>query len=79
MSSLLFCRALLRRTITAVLLLMTVVVLAHDPQPAVVPQALSSDILWDDSWTSGAFELPDISFIVAPLFAPRIVVPLLSS
>ena len=55
MSSLLFCRALLRRALTVVLLVMAVVVLAHDPRLSVVPQAFSSDILWDDSWTSGAF------------------------
>jgi hypothetical protein len=60
MSSLSFCpaffRELIRRAFTAVLLLAAVVVLAHDPRPAVEPRAFSSsDVLWDASWTSGAF------------------------
>ena len=55
MSSLSFCHALVRRVFTAVLLLAAVVVLAHDPRPAVDLKALSSDVLWDASWTSGAF------------------------
>ena len=55
MSSLSFCHALVRRVFTAVLLLAAVVVLAHDPRAAVDLKALSSDVLWDASWTSGAF------------------------
>jgi len=55
MSSLSFCHALVRRVFTAVLLLAAVVVLAHDPRPAVDLKALPSDVLWDASWTSGAF------------------------
>lgn len=55
MSSLPSCRALLRRSVTAVLLVMLVVVLAHVPRAAVDLRAFSSDVLWDDSWTSGSF------------------------
>jgi hypothetical protein len=56
MSSLSFCHALVRRVCTAVLLLAAVFVLAHDPRPAVDLRAFSSsDVLWDASWTSGAF------------------------
>jgi hypothetical protein len=55
MSSLSFCPALVRRVIAAVLLLAAVVVLAHDPRPAVDLTSFSSDVLWDASWTSGAF------------------------
>ena len=55
MSSLSFCHALIRRVFAAVLLLAAVVVLAHDPRPAVDLKGLSSDVLWDASWTSGAF------------------------
>jgi len=38
-----------------VLLLAVVVVLAHDPRPAVDLRAFSSDVLWNDAWTTGAF------------------------
>ena len=55
MSSLWFCRALMRRMLAAALLVMAVVVLAHDPRPAVGLRAFSSDVSWDASWTSGAF------------------------
>jgi hypothetical protein len=59
MSSLSFCpafiRALMRRAFTAVLLLAAVVVLAHDPRPALDLRAFSSDVLWNDAWTTGAF------------------------
>jgi hypothetical protein len=48
------CRAVLRRTRAAVLLLALVIVLAHDPRPVGL-RAFSSDVLWDDSWTSGSF------------------------
>ena len=41
------CRALLH--------LMLVVVLAHDPRPALDSRPSSSDVLWDDSWISGSF------------------------
>ena len=49
------CYALLRRSVAAVLLLMLVVVLANDPRPTVDLRAFSSDLLWNDAWTSGAF------------------------
>jgi hypothetical protein len=50
------CHALLRRIGAAVLLLALVLVLAHDPRAAVSPRAFAaSDVLWDDSWTSGSF------------------------
>ena len=55
MSSLSFCHALIRRACTAVLLLAVVVVLAHDPRPAVDLRAFSSDVLWNEAWTTGAF------------------------
>lgn len=55
MSSLSFCHALVRRAVTAVLLMMAVLVLAHDPRPSVDLRAFSSDVMWDDAWTSGAF------------------------
>jgi hypothetical protein len=55
MSSLSFCHALIRRACTAVLLLAVVVVLAHDPRPAVDLRAFSYDVLWNDAWTTGAF------------------------
>ena len=55
MSSLSFCHALIRRACTAVLLLAVVVVLAHDPRPTVDLRAFSSDVLWNDAWTTGAF------------------------
>jgi hypothetical protein len=49
------CRALLHRTSAAVLLLVLVIVLAHHPRQAVDLRAFSSDVLWDESWTSGSF------------------------
>ena len=55
MSSLSFCHALVRRVFTAVLLLAAVVVLAHDPRPAVDLRSFSSDVLWNGAWTTGAF------------------------
>ena len=55
MSSLSLCHALIRRACTAVLLLAVVVVLAHDPRPAVDLRAFSYDVLWNDAWTTGAF------------------------
>ena len=55
MSSLSLCHALIRRACTAVLLLAVVVVLAHDPRPTVDLRAFSSDVLWNDAWTTGAF------------------------
>src|SRR5690348_16144378 len=55
MSCLSFCRALARRASAAVLLVATVVVLAHNPRPAVEPRAFASDVSWDAAWTSGAF------------------------
>ena len=53
MSCLSFCRALARRASAAVLLVATVVVLAHDPRPEL--RAFASDVSWDAAWTSGAF------------------------
>jgi len=55
MSFLSLCHALIRRACTAVLLLAVVVVLAHDPRPAVDLRAFSYDVLWNDAWTTGAF------------------------
>ena len=55
MSSSSFCPALIRRVFAAALLLAVVVVLAHDPRPALDLRAYSSDVLWNDGWTTGAF------------------------
>ena len=49
------CRALLNRIAAAILLLMLVVVPAHEPRSTVDLRAYSSDVLWNDAWTSGAF------------------------
>jgi hypothetical protein len=48
-------RVRLRRIGAVVLLLMFVVGQAHDPRPAVGLRAFSSDVLWNDAWTSGSF------------------------